>query len=155
MFITHPSPGVWRITGYWSEDNAFTKAVHEALAYPGVKPPDYMDGDMDVTVEVVKQGNAIVTFNDGMRPTPYWYESVKVQHPHEGWTVWCLDVDWDEAEWQRWFDNCFSGGTLDGSDCDTCYIINPVPKHEVYGLIGFAPREGMQVVLDALVLLKL
>lgn len=155
MFITHPAPGTWHITGFWTEDNPFTKAVHEALAYPGVKSPDYLDGDMDVTVQVVKHGNAIVTFNDGCHPTPYWHDSVTVQHPHEGWTVWCLDVAWEEGEWEVWFDAHFSGGTFDGCDGDSCYIINPVPKQAVYGLIGFAPAEGMQVVIPAVVLLSL
>ncbi len=103
---------------------------------------------MDANVEV--HGDvAVVTYNDDLAPTPYWNEPVNCSVPHKGWTVWSLDVDWTSDEWEAWFALNFIGSRMDNSDGDSAYIIDPVPKGSVYGLVGYSPPHSSCVIIPA------
>ena len=146
--IGHLSTRKWRIRGYWSETNAFTRAIYAALGSPASRPADYMDGDMDCNIEI--QGtNALVTFNDNCGPTLYWHKSVDLVSPHTGWSVWSLKDSRTEAEWKQWVADNFSGGILDDFEDNEVFMINPTPKAPVYGIIGFAPMSATTVIIPA------
>jgi len=160
MNITRLSPTKYRVKGKWDEDSPLIDAILSVFGNASLPAPWEMDGGyMDVTLHI-KDSVAFVSFSPFAElPMFLWHgEATVLSTPLVGESGWGFPgtEKWSRETWEAWFDDNFSEGSMTfewGSDLSMAAIANPVPKHEVYGLMDYLPRRGTLVVIPADVVL--